>query len=111
PGRSLNVIGSTVQRVADRFGYQIVDNLGSHGVGRNIHEEPSYVPKDNPAERRTLTEGMVLTVEPFFTTGAPWVDEQGDGWTLTTKPGALIAQCEQTVMVREAGPLVITAAA
>lgn len=110
PGRSLNVIGSTVQRVADRFGYQIVDNLGSHGVGRNIHEEPSYIPKDNPGERRTLTEGLVLTVEPFFTTGTPWVDEHDDGWTLTTKPGELIAQCEQTVMVREAGPLVITAA-
>ena len=111
PGRSLNVIGSTVQGVADRFGYQIVDNLGSHGVGRNIHEEPSYIPKDNPAERRTLTEGLVLTVEPFFTTGAPWVDEDADGWTLNAEPGALIAQCEQTVLVRKAGPLVLTAAA
>lgn len=110
PGRSLNVIGEAVQQVADRLGYQIVDNLGSHGVGRNIHEEPSYIPKDNPAERRMLTEGLVLTVEPFFTTGKPWVDEHADGWTLTTSPGALIAQCEQTVIVREQGPLVVTAA-
>lgn len=110
PGRSLNVIGAKVQQVADQFGYAIVDNLGSHGVGRNIHEEPSYVPKHNPGERRTLTEGLVLTVEPFFTTGRPWVDEHPDGWTLTAAPGALIAQYEQTVVVRESGPLVVTAA-
>ncbi|MEM1432934.1 MAG: type I methionyl aminopeptidase [Pseudomonadota bacterium] len=111
PGRSLNVIGDAVQRVADRHSYRIVENLGSHGVGRNIHEEPSYIPRRNPKERRQLTEGLVLTVEPFFTTGSVWVEEAGDGWTLSTAPGELIAQCEQTVIVRSAGPLVVTAAA
>ncbi|MEM1231088.1 MAG: type I methionyl aminopeptidase [Pseudomonadota bacterium] len=110
PGRSLNVIGMAAQAVADRYGYQIVDNLGSHGVGRHIHEEPSYVPKPDPRERRRLLPGMVLTIEPFFTTGAPWVDEGDDGWTLMAGPDALIAQYEQTVIVREDGPLVVTAA-
>lgn len=110
PGRSLNVIGTAAQAVADRYGYRIVDNLGSHGVGRHIHEEPSYIPKPDPKERRTLQEGMVLTIEPFYTTGAPWVDEAPDGWTLLAEAGALIAQYEQTVIVRERGPLVVTAA-
>ncbi len=85
-GRSLNVIGQTVQRVADRYGYRIVGNLASHGVGRSLHEEPSYVPLDNPRERRTLERGMVLTIEPFFTTDADDVVETGDGWTLTAAP-------------------------
>ncbi len=111
PGRSLNVIGTAVQQVADRFGYGIVENLGSHGVGRNIHEEPSYIPKANARERRTLSEGLVLTIEPFFTTGRPWVEQHADGWTLMSEPGALIAQCEQTVIVRQSGPVVVTAAA
>ncbi len=111
PGRPLNVIGATVQQVADRGGYGIVENLGSHGVGRNIHEEPSYIPKANPRERRTLSEGLVLTIEPFFTTGRPWVEERADGWTLATAPGELVAQCEQTVIVAADGPLVVTAAA
>lgn len=110
PGRSLGVIGDAVQTVADQYGYRIVENLGSHGVGRNIHEEPSYIPRRNPKEQRLLTEGLVLTVEPFFTTGKPWVDEASDGWTLSAAPGALVAQCEQTVIVREDGPLVVTAA-
>ena len=75
PGRSLNVIGQAVQAVADLSGYSIVRNLGSHGVGRSIHEEPSYVPFDNPREKRKLTEGMVFTIEPIFTTGHPRVEE------------------------------------
>jgi len=109
PGRSLNVIGQTVQGVADKLGYRIVRNLGSHGVGGSIHEEPSYVPFNNPRERRRLTEGLVFTIEPFFTTGAAWVDEQDDGWTLSVAPGELVAQFEQTVIVRAAGAEVVTA--
>ncbi len=109
PGRSLNVIGQTVQKVADRMGYKIVENLGSHGVGETIHEEPSYIPLDNPRETRRLTEGLVLTVEPFFTTGPAWVDEAADGWTLKVPTGELVAQFEQTVIVSRNGPIVVTA--
>ncbi len=108
-GRSLNVIGRAVQRVADTSGYRIVENLGSHGVGRSIHEEPSYVPRNNPAERRRLTEGMVLTIEPFFSDGASWVEEEPDGWTLAVPPGVLVAQYEHTLIVTDAEPIVVTA--
>lgn len=108
-GRSLNVIGKTVQKVADRMGYQIVQNLGSHGVGRSIHEEPSYIPSDNPRERRTLTDGMVITIEPFFSTGANWVNEADDGWTLAVPPGQLVAQFEQTLIVTRRNAIVVTA--
>lgn len=109
PGRSLNVIGRAAQRVADRHGYRIVRNLGSHGVGRSIHEEPSYVPLDNPRESRRLSEGMVLTIEPFFTTGDPWVDELEDGWTLAVGDGHLVAQFEHTVVVTPGGAEILTA--
>jgi len=108
-GRSLNVIGHTVQRVADRYGYRIIGNLGSHGVGRALHEAPSYVPFDNPRERRTLTRGMVLTIETFFTTDAHDVVESGDGWTLSCSAGELVAQFEQTLIVTDRAPIVVTA--
>jgi methionyl aminopeptidase len=108
PGRSLNVIGRTVQRVADARGYDIVANLASHGVGRSLHEEPSYVPLHNPRERRRLHEGQVLTIEPFFTTGPPWVSERGDGWTLEVAKGALVAQYEHTVVVTKGRAVVVT---
>ncbi len=107
-GRSLNVIGKAVQAVADREGYTIVENLGSHGVGSSIHEEPSYVPLDNPRETRKLHRGMVLTIEPFFSTGASWVHEEDDGWTLSVPPGQLVAQFEHTIIVTDRGALVVT---
>jgi methionyl aminopeptidase len=107
-GRSLNVIGRAVQEVADREGYTIVQNLGSHGVGASIHEEPSYIPSDNPKETRTLTRGMVLTIEPFFSTGVQWVHEEDDGWTLSVPAGALVAQYEHTIIVTDRGALVVT---
>lgn len=109
PGRSLNVLGKAVQEVADARGYNIVRNLGSHGVGRSIHEEPSYVPVDNPQETRRLHEGMVFTIEPFFTTGQPWVEELADGWTLAVEDSALVAQFEHTIMVTRTGAEILTA--
>ena len=107
-GRPLNVIGKAVQQIADREGYTIVRNLGSHGVGRNIHEEPSYVPFDNPEEDRVLERGTVLTIEPFFSTGVDWVYEEEDGWTLSVPPGNLVAQFEHTLVVTDNGALVVT---
>jgi methionyl aminopeptidase len=108
-GRSLNVIGHAVQQVADRYGYRIVGNLASHGVGRSLHEEPSYVPLNNPRERRVLERGMVLTIEPFFTTDAEDVFEMDDGWTLTCSTGELVAQFEQTLIVTDGAPIIVTA--
>jgi methionyl aminopeptidase len=108
-GRSLNVIGQAVQRVADRRGYRIIGNLASHGVGRTLHEEPSYVPHHNPRERRTLRDGMVLTIEPFFTTDPDDACEQADGWTLSCGKGHLVAQFEHTLIVTRGAPIVVTA--
>ena len=108
-GRNLNVIGKAVQAVADREGYAIVKNLGSHGVGDSIHEEPSYIPFDNPEEDRVLKRGMVLTIEPFFSTGPEWVNEGDDGWTLALPAGELVAQYEHTLIVTDNGAVVVTA--
>ena len=107
--RNLNVIGQAVQKVADKHGYEIVRNLGSHGVGESIHEEPSYIPIDNPAETRLLQRGMVMTVEPFFCTGVDWVYEEDDGWTLSVPKDCLVAQFEHTFIVTDNGPVVVTA--
>ena len=70
---------------------------------------PNDVPLANPSERRTLTEGLVLTIEPFFTTGRTWVEEGPDGWTLSVAPGALVAQFEHTVIVGSEGAEIVTA--
>ena len=107
-GRPLNVIGRAVEKRAKRHGFRVIRNLGGHGVGRHIHEEP-HVPNtfDRRATQR-LWEGLVMTIEPFLTTGATRVEEAGDGWTLRTPDRSLGAQFEHTFVVTNGAPIVLT---
>lgn len=107
----LNRIGQAVQAEAERSGYTVVRNLCGHGVGRGLHEPPREVANYyDPSDRRLLTDGLVLTIEPFLSTGTDFVVEQDNGWTLTMPDGSLVAQYEHTVVVTPAGPIVLTVA-
>ena len=109
-GQSLNVIGKAVEGEAQRCGFTVLRDLTGHGVGRTIHEEPRAVLNYyNPLERRRFQEGMVLTIEPFLTTGASRSVTASDGWTLTTPDGSLSAQYEHTIVITRGRPLVLTA--
>jgi methionyl aminopeptidase len=109
-GQPLNVIGKAVEDVAQPAGYQIIRELGGHGVGRGLHEPPHAVPHYfNRHARQKLTEGMVLTLEPFLTTGAIHVNTDPDGWTLRTTDGSLSAQFEHTVIITQGDPILVTA--
>ena len=107
-GKMLSSIGATVQRCAREHGFRVVRNLGGHGVGRYIHEEPHVANVFDHRDRTRLREGMVLTIEPFLTTGATHVVESDDGWTLRTPDGSLGAQFEHTFVVTEGAPIVLT---
>jgi methionyl aminopeptidase len=109
-GVPMNVIGRAVEKRARKHRFEVIRNLGGHGVGRHIHEEP-HVP--NVFSRRDtlrLWEGLVLTIEPFLSTRARSVVEAGDGWTLRTPDGSLGAQFEHTFVVMRGEPIVLTAA-
>lgn len=107
-GAPLHAIGAAVERRARKHRFSVIQSLGGHGVGRHIHEDP-HVP--NVFERRntlSLWEGLVLTIEPFFTTGARTVVEDNDGWTLRTPDGSVGAQFEHTFVVTKGEPIVLT---
>ena len=109
-GQRLSVIGRAVERVARPAGFQIIRELGGHGVGRGLHEAPHTVPHYfNRQARSKLREGMVLTLEPFLTTGKPHIRKAADGWTLRTIDGALAAQFEHTVVITRGKPVLVTA--
>lgn len=109
-GRYINVIGQAVQAEAKRCGFRIVENLAGHGLGRHIHEEPDGVLNYyNARDKRKLTEGLVIAIEPFLSTGANYVLEAGDGWTLKTPDGSVTAQYEHTVVITGGRPLILTA--
>ena len=107
-GGRLNGIGKTVETVAARRGFRVIRNLGSHGVGRALHEAPEHIPGHYVArDNRVLHEGMVITVEPFLATHCNQVEEVGDGWSLACRKG-FGAQFEHTVVVTRDAPIVLT---
>jgi methionyl aminopeptidase len=110
-GMRLNQIGRIMEDEARRSGYRIVENLCSHGVGRGLHEEPvEILPYFEPRDRRVLKAGEVITIEPFLSTGASYVVEQPDGWTLQVPDTrSRVAQFEHTVIVTNGKPIITTA--
>lgn len=108
-GQPINRIGAAIQRTAKSFGFRIIENLGSHGVGRALHEEPEHIlPYFDPRDRRLLKEGMVITIEPFLSTRSRVVTTKPDGWTLVGSRDNLSAQYEHTMIITRGEPIVVT---
>ena len=108
-GRPLNGIGAAIERTAKTYGFRVIENLASHGVGRALHEEPAHIPGYfDPHDRRRLEAGMVITIEPFLSTRSRIVREAADGWTLVGAPGNLSAQYEHTMIITRGEPIVVT---
>lgn len=108
-GRPLNVIGKAIEKEARKNNLTVIENLGSHGVGRSLHEEPEFIPGYyDEKDRRLLKENQVITIEPFLSTGATEVFDTGDGWTLSTAKRFLTAQYEHTLVITKDKPLIMT---
>jgi methionyl aminopeptidase len=110
-GVRLNEVGRIIEQEAAKGGYKVIKNLCSHGVGRAIHEAPSEIwPVYNKHDKRMLKEGMVITIEPFLSTGADFVVEQADGWTLSVPDQSYTAQHEHTIIITRDEPIIVTVA-
>lgn len=105
----INEIGRVISETARERGYTFIRNLGSHGVGRSLHEAPKFIaPYYDRKDKRRLKKGMVITIEPFISTGAQQVSEAEDGWTLFTAPRFQTVQFEHSMIITEAQPLILT---
>lgn len=105
----LNLIGRIVEGEARKYGYRTFRELGGHGVGRTLHEEPRNIPNYfQPRLRTKMVEGTVFTIEPFFTPGIGRIRTHDDKWTLLTVDGAISAQFEHTVIVTRGKPVITT---
>jgi methionyl aminopeptidase len=109
-GNRTKDIGRAIEREVRRRGFRVVPELGGHGVGRTIHEEPRVPNYAKPEARHTLTEGLVITIEPIIVTGSGEVSLDRDGWTVRTADGSLSAHYEHTVVITKGAPLLLTAA-
>jgi methionyl aminopeptidase len=108
PGGRLGDVGEAIQELAEFRGYGVVRELGGHGVGRKLHEEPHVEHFGRRGHGLRLREGMVFTIEPMINEGSPEIRLLGDGWTVVTADGSLSAQYEHTVAVTADGCEILT---
>ncbi|GAB4437314.1 MAG: type I methionyl aminopeptidase [Chloroflexi bacterium OHK40] len=109
PGKTLGDIGAAIQRHAEARGFAIVREYTGHGLGRNLHEEPTVLHFGEPGTGRKIMAGMVFTIEPMVNAGSPETKLERDGWTVRTADGRRSAQFEHTLAITDDGPLLLTA--
>jgi methionyl aminopeptidase len=111
PGGRLGDISAVVGDVGRAAGYGISTELGGHGVGRSMHEDPHIPNRGRPKRGMKLVPGLVIAIEPWFMAGGSdecYLDD--DGWTIRTADGSRAAHSEHTVAVTEDGPVILTTA-
>lgn len=108
PGGRMGDVGAAIQEVAEERGYGVVRELGGHGVGKTLHEEPFVDHFGSRGRGLRLREGMVFTIEPMINEGTPGIRPLDDGWTIVTADGGLSTQYEHTVAVTADGCEILT---
>ncbi len=112
PGNWVSDIVDAIYKVAKKYGVYPLKNLGGHGIGRKVHEEP-FIPNHPQTllqERKDykLRQGMVLAIEPMLALGTDEIDHDGDGWTVITADRSPAAHYEYVVAITKQGPIVLT---
>ena len=107
-GTPLYDIGYKVQKYAESFGYGVIRAYTGHGIGKDMHEDPSVPNYGKAGTGVRLKAGTVLCVEPMITAGDYRVRILQDGWTAVTQDGSSAAHYENTLVVREDGVEILT---
>ena len=108
PGLRIGDVGHAVESYVGRFGFTVVREFVGHGVGTELHEDPS-VPNYGTAGRGArLFPGMVIAIEPMINAGSASIRQLSDGWTVKTADGSLSAHYEHTVLITEDEPELLT---
>ena len=107
-GRPINHIGRAVQTEVERDGFSVIPELGGHGVGRAVHEDPFVPNYYTPWHSELLWPGLVIAVEPVISGGTGVSVTADDGWTIRTADGSPSAHFEHTIVITRGDPIVVT---
>jgi methionyl aminopeptidase len=107
-GNRLGDVSHAIQKTAEAQGYSVVRDFVGHGIGREMHEEPSVPNYGAAGTGVRLEPGLVLALEPMVNAGTWRVQLLKDGWTVVTEDGRWSAHFEHTVALTENGPEVLT---
>ena len=109
-GNRLGDIGFAIQQHAEAHGYGVVRDLCGHGIGREMHEDPSVPNYGEPGRGIRLKAGMTLAIEPMIALGTWRVFRADDGWTVITRDRKPCAHYEHTIAITGGAPEILSQA-
>lgn len=104
----LSDISNAVQRHVEASGFSVVRAMCGHGIGKNVHEDPEIPNFGRPGHGPRLEAGMVLAIEPMINQGNWAIRSLEDGWTQVTSDGSCSAHYENTVLITDGEPEILT---
>ena len=107
-GYRLSDISHAVQEYAESRGYSIVREYVGHGIGRRMHESPEVPNFGAPGHGPRLLRGMTIAVEPMVNAGSAAIRQMSDGWTVKTADGKNAAHYENTILITDGDPELLT---
>lgn len=103
-------IGHLMETEARKRGYKVIKNLGGHGIGRSLHEQPDELLNyKNRFDHRRFKKNSVVAIETFISTTSTYADTLNDGWTMVGNKGGFMAQHEHTIVITDGKPIILTA--
>ena len=110
-GHRLYDISAAIQAYVESHGYSIVREYVGHGIGTEMHEPPEIPNYGNPGRGPRLLRGMTIAVEPMVNAGTAAIRQMPDGWTVRTADGKWAAHYENTLLITDGEPEILTAPA
>jgi len=107
-GNRLSDISAAIQQEIERHGFGVVRDFAGHGIGKSMHEEPEVLNFGDPGKGPILRAGMAFALEPMVTMGSYEVYITQDGWTVKTVDKSWAAHVEDTIVVTEGEPKILT---
>ena len=108
PGYRISDIGHAIQQYAESRGYSVIRDFVGHGVGQQMHEEPQIPNYGRPGRGPRIAKGMAFAVEPMICQGGYQVETLQNDWTVVTIDGKLSAHYENTVVITDGEPELLT---
>jgi methionyl aminopeptidase len=109
-GIRISDIGKLIESKAKKAGYTVIRDLGGHGVGRSLHEEPDGIMNFyDRFDSRRFRKDSVVAIETFISTRSQHIETAADDWGLTGNKGGFVAQHEHTILVTSGKPIILTA--
>lgn len=107
-GNRLGDISFAIQQEVERNGFGVVRDFAGHGIGKQMHEDPEILNYGKAGSGILLQAGMTFALEPMITQGKYQVYVSDDGWTVKTKDKSLAAHVEDTIVITQNGPKILT---